>query len=95
MIVKRTAEEKLPFFHLLFLHISISEELCAKTAVHGLVVCDPRHLLATPQQLVIPCSASWVREWTFFGKADGLGKTRDFTWLSTVTLICVDVSQQK
>lgn len=31
----------------------------------------------------------------FFGKADGLGKTRDFTWLSTVTLICVDVSQQK
>lgn len=31
----------------------------------------------------------------FFGKADGLGKTMDFTWLSTVTLICVDVSQQK
>lgn len=51
-----------------FLPISILEELCAKTAVHGLVVCDLRHLLAASQYLVISCAAGWVRGWTFFWK---------------------------
>lgn len=62
--------------------------------MHGLAVCDPRHLLAAPQQLVILSAANCVRGWTFFGKAAGLGKTKDFTRLSTVTLICIAVSQK-
>lgn len=60
--------KKNDLFSPFFKPISISEELCAKTAVHGLVVCDSRHLLAAPQQLVIPCASAWVRGWTFFWK---------------------------
>lgn len=93
MIVKELLKEN-DLFSPSFLPISVSEELCANTAVHGLAVCDPRHLLAAPQQLVILSAADCVRGWTFFGKAAGLGKIKDFTRLSTVTLICIAVSQK-
>lgn len=49
-----------PFVPSSVMLMSLSEKIFEMTAMHGLALCDPWHMLAGPQQPVIPPAAAWV-----------------------------------
>lgn len=86
--------KKMTFFHLFLNLFPFQKNFVQRQQCMDL-------LFVTPGICWLPPSNWWSlvhllgsEDGLFFGKAGGLGKIRDFAWLSTATLICIAVSQQ-